>query len=85
MDATLLLLLLLLLLHAVGIPGQAFADDRSGKLLSSIPSGLNGAHRIYLRGEHQGHGTPIANCHPLGPTDPFNTGCCAFCGDGMAS
>ena len=70
--------------RAVGIPGQAFADDRSGKLLS-IPEDLHGAHRIYLRGEHQGHGTPIVNCNALGPTDPFDTSCCSFCGEEMAS
>ena len=70
--------------NVLGIPGQAFADERGGKLLS-IPSALRGAHRIYLRGEHQGHGTPVSNCYSLGPTDPFNTGCCAFCGKGMGS
>ena len=70
--------------NALGIPGQAFADDRSGKLLT-IPSDLQGAHRIYLRGEHQAHGTPVSNCGRMGPADPDNTGCCAFCGDGLAS
>lgn len=71
---------------ALGIPGQAFADDTTGKLLPNVPAAFNGAHRIYLRGEHQGHGTPVINCNALGPLDPFDTGCCAFCGgNGMAS
>ena len=71
---------------ALGIPGQAFADDKTGRLLPNIPAAFNGAHRIYLRGEHQGHGTPVINCNALGPGDPFNTGCCAFCGgNGRAS
>ncbi len=67
----------------LGMPGQAFADDVEGRILPV--SALRGAHRIYLRGRYQGHGTPIINCNPIGPTDPFNTGCCAFCDDGFGS
>jgi hypothetical protein len=69
--------------NALRIPGQAFADTVDGKVLPV--SALQGAHRIYLRGRYQGHGTPIINCNALGPTDPFNTGCCAFCGKGIGS
>jgi len=68
---------------ALGIPGQTFADDTQGKVLP--PSALRGAHKIFLRGRFQGHGTPIINCNAIGPTDPFNTGCCAFCGEGAGS
>ena len=70
---------------ALGLPGQAFADGPDGRLVAGLPGALGGAHKIFLRGRHQGHGTPIINCNPLGPADPFNTGCCAFCGDGVAS
>jgi hypothetical protein len=69
---------------ALKIPGQAFADDPSGRLLP-MPSSLHGAHRIYLRGPHQAHGTPVSNCHGLGAGDPLDTGCCAFCPRGEAS
>ena len=48
-------------------------------------SALKGAHKIFLRGGHQGHGTPIINCNSLGRGDPSNTGCCAFCGKGNGS
>jgi hypothetical protein len=68
---------------ALGIPGQAFADDTEGRVLPV--SALLGAHKILLRGRNQGHGTPIINCNAIGPTDPFNTGCCAFCGKGVGS
>ena len=68
---------------ALGIPGQAFGDNEDGTLLPV--SELQGAHRIYLRGQHQGHGTPIINCNGLGHSDPMNTGCCAFCGKGVGS
>ena len=69
---------------ALKIPGQAWADDVDGKMVL-VPTALGGAHRLYLRGEHQGHGTPISDCNPLGPTDPFQHACCAFCGPGVAS
>ena len=49
---------------ALKIPGQAWADDVDGKMVL-VPTALGGAHRLYLRGEHQGHGTPISDCNPL--------------------
>ena len=63
---------------ALGIPGQAFADGVDGSVLPI--AALKGAHKLFLRGRFQGHGTPVINCNSIGPTDPFNTGCCAFCG-----
>jgi len=63
---------------ALGIPGQAFADDPDGKLLDNIPSALGGAHRIYLRGPLTSHGGPIQNCDD-------NNACCSWCGERCTS
>ena len=63
---------------ALGIPGQAFADDPKGALLSGLPTSLGGAHRIYLRGPFTAHGTPVQNC------DSGNA-CCAWCGQRQTS
>ena len=46
------------------LPGQGFADDKSGSRLlaanaTGLATALNGSRRVYLRGPKVGHGTPI--------------------------